>query len=413
MTRNVHESFVPSWTPYFDFGGRLLPDVNLAVDCGICDAELAITKEADKDLEAFTMLPCGHIFGFECLSEWFRHRPTCPSCRKVWKHTACGHAIKLEKMRGGTDFNIRGLPAMMNVRELPYFCEGCSGLQFPAALNRPLPSLQPSLQRRGPSHDLYNEARQAQYAEGPGYVPAPPPPSVQLENPQAETLDDPFPFARRWAEARGPLEQEALIRERIQQLYALDRASTFLDSPAENRPSRSARIAGVLAQSLRHAGMSVAIDQPSFPQRNEQAPSINFQNTFPQHSEQAPAVNFQNPIPQRSEQAPVINFQNPFQQSSGHARAERYGSPQHTYDHTCPHPDCIEYRQLRDAGNLPSPRGQLRTKIPAVVNQTPQFQAPPPPPPRGPFHGGARERWAQESQAHREQRNYPRNPHRG
>merc|ERR550517_2004453 len=28
-------------------------------------------------------LPCGHIFHLECLKEWFRRNPICPTCRHV------------------------------------------------------------------------------------------------------------------------------------------------------------------------------------------------------------------------------------------------------------------------------------------------------------------------------------------
>ncbi|KAI1277442.1 hypothetical protein F5Y07DRAFT_362974 [Xylaria sp. FL0933] len=245
-------SFTPSWAPYFNFEGRLLPDVNLAVDCGICKTELAITKEADKDHETFTMLPCGHVFGFECLSEWFRHRPTCPCCRKQWMHR-CGHPFKFEKMQGGEDFNIRSLPALMNVRQLSYRCEPCAALHIRATFNRPWPRFQPSLQRRGPSHDLYNEARQARYAESLRYVPAPPPPSVQLENPQAEALENALSFGRRFAEASDWSQMAALLRERYEQIsMTLDRESTFPDSPAENGSSRHARISDMLIQEIRH-----------------------------------------------------------------------------------------------------------------------------------------------------------------
>jgi len=39
--------------------------------CTVCMADITVGKE----------LPCGHIFHLDCLKEWFRRNPICPTCR--------------------------------------------------------------------------------------------------------------------------------------------------------------------------------------------------------------------------------------------------------------------------------------------------------------------------------------------
>jgi len=41
--------------------------------CTVCMVDITVGKQ----------LPCGHIFHLECLKEWFRRNPICPTCRHV------------------------------------------------------------------------------------------------------------------------------------------------------------------------------------------------------------------------------------------------------------------------------------------------------------------------------------------
>ncbi|KAI1426544.1 hypothetical protein F5Y12DRAFT_712989 [Xylaria sp. FL1777] len=139
MERSVHDSYTPNWAQYFSSEGRILPDVNLSVDCGICCRELAVTKKVDDDHESFSVLPCGHVFGFQCLSLWFCERPTCPMCRKSWWHHACGHNFKLSEFSGGKEFNIHDLPRVIDPAELPGRCNYC--INSPSTSNYYYPPL--------------------------------------------------------------------------------------------------------------------------------------------------------------------------------------------------------------------------------------------------------------------------------
>jgi hypothetical protein len=49
--------------------------------CGICRDDYGTFYE-DKKPEAPTRLPCGHIFGLECLVIWLTDHNSCPLCRR-------------------------------------------------------------------------------------------------------------------------------------------------------------------------------------------------------------------------------------------------------------------------------------------------------------------------------------------
>ncbi|KAK1759348.1 hypothetical protein QBC47DRAFT_398159 [Echria macrotheca] len=39
------------------------------------------------------LLPCGHVFGSECLDEWLQAHNNCPSCRLELKYKWCKHRV--------------------------------------------------------------------------------------------------------------------------------------------------------------------------------------------------------------------------------------------------------------------------------------------------------------------------------
>ncbi|RWA10867.1 hypothetical protein EKO27_g4241 [Xylaria grammica] len=127
MSGNIQDNYSPNWVPYFTPEGNLLPGVGLSVECGICNTKLAITNQVDHHHESFTMLPCGHVFGHECVTKWLTHKPNCPMCRKSFEHRICHHYADPQEIQGGADFNIcRDLPPTMAVGEqLPGFCNKC------------------------------------------------------------------------------------------------------------------------------------------------------------------------------------------------------------------------------------------------------------------------------------------------
>ncbi|KAI1420927.1 hypothetical protein F5Y12DRAFT_770545 [Xylaria sp. FL1777] len=88
LTNN--EYFVPS--PKITF----LIDEPTNLICQICQQaplKLSITEEGPGPFKA-SILPCGHISCYNCMSLWFANHTTCPFCRSSMIHTGCGHQVK-------------------------------------------------------------------------------------------------------------------------------------------------------------------------------------------------------------------------------------------------------------------------------------------------------------------------------
>ncbi|KAK7752768.1 Checkpoint protein hus1 [Diatrype stigma] len=114
----------------------------LDLDCTICgEYKLEMPPHAsmfspdDQDayfqVEPFAVVPCGHIFGYHCLSKWAWEEitdskpPTCPICRLKLVHPGCGHLVRIQP------YNVRAsrrsqLPGTIHEGgSLNDFCEQC------------------------------------------------------------------------------------------------------------------------------------------------------------------------------------------------------------------------------------------------------------------------------------------------
>ncbi|KAJ2978045.1 hypothetical protein NUW58_g7618 [Xylaria curta] len=170
LTDSWPNSYAPNWAPYFEQNGKRKSGVEIAVDCAICRQSLAITQCADYQHESFTVLPCGHVFGFECIEQWFREAGNCPTCRKrlvteffysffpcyalatpvgfqcsrhlltlvnitdscavnSTQHMGCGHYVEVDRMCGGSGFNIHKILKSIppHGENLPMDCKWCEG----------------------------------------------------------------------------------------------------------------------------------------------------------------------------------------------------------------------------------------------------------------------------------------------
>ncbi|CAJ2511293.1 Uu.00g069180.m01.CDS01 [Anthostomella pinea] len=110
------DHYTPNWLDYFSPDGDLLGDVLLQVDCQICDKKLAIIQPPDDENEAYTVLPCGHAFGYNCIQLWLEggNNPTCPSCRKSLEHRDCGHLFSPQSFEPVDGFNVhQDLPPVL------------------------------------------------------------------------------------------------------------------------------------------------------------------------------------------------------------------------------------------------------------------------------------------------------------
>ncbi|GAP90414.2 putative cell cycle checkpoint protein [Rosellinia necatrix] len=123
----LHRFYVKNWLVHCDARGRLLSGRFLQVSCAICNTNLAVTAEPDFQHEPFTMLPCGHVFGQQCLNQWFKlsREPSCPTCRRSMRHAHCGHAVPLPVVAGSPYIILhRDLPELMD--QIEPTCYGCT-----------------------------------------------------------------------------------------------------------------------------------------------------------------------------------------------------------------------------------------------------------------------------------------------
>ncbi|KAI8625771.1 hypothetical protein F5Y19DRAFT_488778 [Xylariaceae sp. FL1651] len=122
------ENFAPNWLPHFSSSGRVPPGVQSFVECQICNKKLAIVERPDgENVEAYTVLPCGHSFGIACIKTWLESADTCPSCRRSLTHRRCGHQVSLWAIQAGSNMNMRNeiLDGLAVDGELPSRCLNC------------------------------------------------------------------------------------------------------------------------------------------------------------------------------------------------------------------------------------------------------------------------------------------------
>ncbi|KAI8632542.1 hypothetical protein F5Y19DRAFT_367393 [Xylariaceae sp. FL1651] len=119
VDRKIIGNYLPELLKHFDDEGNPCADVasTCALDCLICREELAFFKQRNLQNHSWTYLPCGHIFGFDCLLTWAHTTPPndssipspqCPSCRKSMRHPICQHIIKITPVSAanGSIFNV-------------------------------------------------------------------------------------------------------------------------------------------------------------------------------------------------------------------------------------------------------------------------------------------------------------------
>jgi hypothetical protein len=105
--------------------GVLVGGGTLKTKCKLCNSRLSIHEPpTGHDVHAFTILPCGHAFGYDCIKTLFQtdHSAACPSCGVSAKHRGCGHLAKLVKMQ---QKNKNVTVKMVDDDGLPSLCDYC------------------------------------------------------------------------------------------------------------------------------------------------------------------------------------------------------------------------------------------------------------------------------------------------
>lgn len=116
---DVDESFVPC--PKITF----LVDKPRPMLCQICRDSHFKLRCGTKPLadETFAILPCGHVAGSLCLTEWCEQHHECPFCRFKLKYPSCCHNIEPRML---TTTGIHLIPRTLpDNGEIPPKCDDC------------------------------------------------------------------------------------------------------------------------------------------------------------------------------------------------------------------------------------------------------------------------------------------------
>ncbi|KAI0112148.1 hypothetical protein GGR51DRAFT_557329 [Nemania sp. FL0031] len=132
----ITDNYAPNWLPFISPEGDILEDVIFDVECQICNKRLAITEPADEDnIESYTVLPCGHVFGHTCIGLWMDASnqgscpSTCPSCRFVLQHSGCNDYVVLKEINSGSNMWTTISDSIVDEGGLPPVCAFCENGQ--------------------------------------------------------------------------------------------------------------------------------------------------------------------------------------------------------------------------------------------------------------------------------------------
>ncbi|KAI2635960.1 hypothetical protein GGS21DRAFT_489675 [Xylaria nigripes] len=167
----IRGNYVPVWLNIFK-PNDLKPKVNMDVQCHFCGKSLAINCYEGEDHEDFAMLPCGHVFGYNCITEHFSRDHSCPKCSKSMIHRGCGHAKHISPVHGSPFFNPHRdlhLPVLGKDEELTELCAGC---RYPATGASATSHENVNTDSENRAHlPMGNNNAQPFYAQAPGHVP--------------------------------------------------------------------------------------------------------------------------------------------------------------------------------------------------------------------------------------------------
>ncbi|GAP90144.1 hypothetical protein SAMD00023353_0204120 [Rosellinia necatrix] len=86
-----------------DWMGIMIVGDRIVASCELCDNELSTHDPASSHdgTEVFTILPCGHCYGYHCLRRELQGDPDprCPVCGMPAGHGEYGHQVRLEVLR--------------------------------------------------------------------------------------------------------------------------------------------------------------------------------------------------------------------------------------------------------------------------------------------------------------------------
>lgn len=92
----------------------LFVDPNILGSCGICNAQLEFRSEEDKTPMPIgaevSIVPCGHLACYACMTECLRMKPECPFCRLSLQYEFCPGSHSLTLCRPITKESLFSVP---------------------------------------------------------------------------------------------------------------------------------------------------------------------------------------------------------------------------------------------------------------------------------------------------------------
>jgi hypothetical protein len=99
--------------------------------CHICKSIIGINR-GNGTSESPAILPCGHIFGEDCIKAWIAFhgpgsQPGCPRCRFPLYYPGCSHRIspKVIGLSNGAETPIGAIDIISDRNRLPIICPNC------------------------------------------------------------------------------------------------------------------------------------------------------------------------------------------------------------------------------------------------------------------------------------------------
>jgi hypothetical protein len=130
MFANQESCYVPYPRTSFATGSQV------RLKCVICQETDLLVRSPGQPVDDSTpsILPCGHVFGSQCLESWLKMSSRCPLCRLALpaSYELCPHPCKPRVITGGT---VESIPPTLAQSSSPRYADQCVDCRFQTILD--------------------------------------------------------------------------------------------------------------------------------------------------------------------------------------------------------------------------------------------------------------------------------------